>query len=356
MHVDIKRADLARILTTALKVVEPKTTYPILANVLLSAEPGRVTVRGTDLDIEISASAAAECTAGVTTVAARALSDIVKKLGGDSVTLDLEGEHLIVKSGRSRFKLATLSPDSFPDLKAGNYGHSFTADLAALFAPVAFSISTEETRYYLNGIYLHAHGNVLRAVATDGHRMAQTETALPRGAAGLPGIIVPAKTVKVLSGHGGDVEVEAGSDKIRITSGDVIITSKLIEGTFPDYERVTPKNNDKTLKVKRSALSEAIARVGVIATERGGKAVKFSLAPQSLTLTVIDPNHGEASDELAVDYAAAPFEIGFNTRYALDVLANLKGDCVDFLLGEAGGPAIIRGDGAGQCVLMPMRV
>lgn len=360
MHVEIQRTDLGRLLTVVSKVVEPRNTYPILANVLLIAEPNRLVVRGTDLDIEISASAEATCEPGQTTVPARALADIVKKLAGDVVTLDLDNEDLVVKSGRSRFKLATLSADSFPDLKAETFTHSFTANIAELFGQVAFAISTEETRYYLNGIYLHANGKgkgaALRAVATDGHRMARAETVLPEGATGLAGIIVPAKTVRVIAAHAGDVGIEISTTKIRLVANDIVIVSKLIEGTFPDYERVTPKNNELLMSAPRTALIEAVSRVSVIASDRGGKAVKVQLAPDSLTLVVTNPDRGDATEELPITYAGAPFQIGFNAKYLHDVLANTKGDNAEFAFGDEGSPTLVRGDGTGLCVLMPMKV
>jgi len=258
---------------------------------------------------------------------------------------------------------------SSADITAGEMAHRFVlpaGELKRLIDKTQFAISTEETRYYLNGIYIHtiesAGATLLRAVATDGHRMARAETDAPDGAKGMPGIIVPKKTVgevqKLLDGAEGDVGVEVSDTKIRFTLGSVVLLSKLIEGTFPDYERVTPKNNDKAMNVDRASFATAVDRVSTIASERGGKAVKLSMKDGNLELSVTNPDHGTASEELAVDFDTDGFEIGFNARYLLDILAQIRSENAVFLFNDAGSPTLVKEDGEAraQYVLMPMRV
>ena len=374
MKVTLERNHLLKSLSHVHRVVERRNTYPILANVLLKAADGSLDLRATDLDIEVTESVPAMVgQAGTTTVPAHTLYEIVRKLAdGAEVRLENEGtEQLLVTSGRSRFHLACLSPDSFPDLKSGSFTHTFqvgAALLRELIERTQFAISNEETRYYLNGIYLHTlevNGvPTLRAVATDGHRMARAEAAAPAGAKGMPGIIVPKKTVsevqKLLDGADpeAEVSVEVSDTKIRVTLGSVVLLSKLIEGTFPDYERVTPKNNDKQMNVDKASFATAVDRVSTIASDRGGKAVKLSMREGQLELSVTNPDHGTASEELAVEFEPESFEIGFNARYLLDIIGQIRSDNAVFLFNDAGSPTLVREDGEAKAlyVLMPMRV
>ncbi len=374
MKVTLERNHLLKSLGHVHRVVERRNTYPILANVLLKAADGSLDLRATDLDIEVTESVPAMVgQAGTTTVPAHTLYEIVRKLAdGAEVRLENEGsEQLLVTSGRSRFHLACLSPDSFPDLKSGTFTHAFSiaaTTLRELIERTQFAISNEETRYYLNGIYLHTlevNGTpTLRAVATDGHRMARAEAPAPEGARGMPGIIVPKKTVsevqKLLDGAEAEaeVQVEISDTKIRITLGSVVLLSKLIEGTFPDYERVTPKNNDKEMQVDKASFATAVDRVSTIASDRGGKAVKLSMKEGQLELSVTNPDHGTASEELAVAFEPESFEIGFNARYLLDIIGQIRSENAVFLFNDAGSPTLVREDGEAKAlyVLMPMRV
>lgn len=372
MKVTLERNHLLKSLGHVHRVVERRNTYPILANVLIKASEDRLELRATDLDIEVTESVPAMvATPGTTTVPAHTLYEIVRKLAdGAEVRLETEGEQMLLTSGRSRFHLACLSPDSFPDLKSGSFGHTFSipaAMLRELIERTQFAISTEETRYYLNGIYFHTIENsktglVLRAVATDGHRMARAETDAPEGSSGMPGIIVPKKTVgevqKLLDGADGEVSVEVSDTKIRFTLGTVVLLSKLIEGTFPDYDRVTPKNNDKEMTVDRASFATAVDRVSTIASERGGKAVKLSARDGQLELSVTNPDHGTASEELAVTFDTDGFEIGFNARYLLDIVGQIRSETAVFLFNDAGSPTLVKeqGDAKALYVLMPMRV
>ena len=372
MKVTLERNHLLKSLGHVHRVVERRNTYPILANVLLKAAEGRIDMRATDLDIEVTESVPAMvATPGTTTVPAHTFYEIVRKLAdGAEVRLETDGaDQMQLTSGRSRFHLACLSPDSFPDLKSGTFSHEFAipaATLRELIERTQFAISNEETRYYLNGIYLHAVESgtttMLRAVATDGHRMARAEADAPKGCKGMPGVIIPKKTVsevqKLLDGADGDVAVEVSDTKIRFSLGGVVLLSKLIEGTFPDYERVTPKNNDKAMNVDRAAFATAVDRVSTIASERGGKAVKLSVREGQLELSVTNPDHGTASEELAVAFEPESFEIGFNARYLLDIVGQIRSDNAIFLFNDAGSPTLVREDGDAKAlyVLMPMRV
>jgi DNA polymerase III subunit beta len=275
---------------------------------------------------------------------------------------------LTIRAGRSRFTLQTLPESDYPDLAAGDMSHSFklgAADLKRLVDKTQFAISTEETRYYLNGIYLHSAGPakapMLRAVATDGHRLAQVELPLPPGANGMPGIIVPRKTVgevqRLIEDTEAEVAIELSQGKIRFTIGDVVLTSKLIDGTFPDYARVIPVGNDKELVVDKKEFEQAVDRVSTVSSERG-RAVKLSLSNGRLVLSVTNPDSGSATEEIEVEYAADPLDIGFNSRYLLDIAAQIEGESAVLKLADPGSPTLIQDkESKGALyVLMPMRV
>ncbi len=375
MRIIIERSNLLRSLGHIQRVVERRNTIPILSNVLLKTEEGAgLRLKATDLDLEITETAPAEIeTAGATTVPAHLLYDIVRKLpDGAEVKLGLNegGTQMTVSAGRSNFRLQCLPEADFPDITTGTFSHSFTMKaqaLARLVERTQFAISTEETRYYLNGIYFHAlevdGASRLRAVATDGHRLARAEADAPAGVEGMPGIIVPRKAVGELqkllgeAGEDGDVAVELSDSKIRFTLGTVVMTSKLIDGTFPDYQRVIPQNNDKALTLNRSTFSAAVDRVSTISSERG-RAVKLAISDSQLVLTVNSPESGTATEELAVGYDSDAIEIGFNAKYLLDITGQLSGEDTVFMLADPGSPTLIKdgGDEGTLYVLMPMRV
>jgi DNA polymerase-3 subunit beta len=372
MKVTVERAELLKSLGHVHRVVERRNTIPILANVLIKADKGKLSLKATDLDLEVTDSIAAEVSpAGATTVPAHMFYEIVRKLPeGAQIVIEGSGDRAVlsIRAGRSRFTLQTLPESDFPDLAAGEMSHSFTlpaADLKRLIDKTQFAISTEETRYYLNGIYLHAAGSAksatLRAVATDGHRLAQCELPLPDGAAGMPGIIVPRKTVgevqRLIETGEGEVSIELSAGKIRFTIGNVVLTSKLIDGTFPDYARVIPANNDKLLIVDKKDFEAAVDRVSTVSSERG-RAVKLSITGGRLVLSVTNPDSGSATEELEVDYDADPLDIGFNSRYLLDIAAQIEGEVAQLRLADPGSPTLIQDkDSKGALyVLMPMRV
>ncbi|VAW22446.1 DNA polymerase III beta subunit [hydrothermal vent metagenome] len=372
MKVTLERNHLLKSLGHVHRVVERRNTYPVLANVLLRADENGLELRTTDLDIQVTETVPAEVAEnGATTVPAHTLYEIVRKLAdGAQVHLETEGDqNMAITSSRSKFFLSCLSADGFPDLKSGDFPHSFTVaapELAGLIERTQFAISNEETRYYLNGIYFHHieedGKNLLRAAATDGHRLARTDIEAPDGIAGMAGIIVPRKTVtemaKLLDGVEDEVFVELSDSKIRLKVARVVLLSKLIEGTFPDYERVMPKDNDKRMAVDRISFAAAVDRVSTIASERGGKVVKLSLSAGMLELSVTNPDHGNASEELPVDYDDADFEIGFNARYLLDIISQIKSDNAVFMFGDQGSPTLVSDENQANAVyvLMPMRV
>lgn len=360
MRASIERSELLRVLGPVTKVVESRNTIPILANVLLTVAnadgPGTVSIKGTDMDIAITATGTATVDQpGTVTVDAKRLEDIVRKLPASAlISVEAEGTTLTIKSGRSRFKLPTLPAEDFPDISVGAFVANFDVDLAALFKPVAFAISTEETRFYLNGIYLHAEDGNLRAVATDGHRLAQHDVALPEtaDAALFPGVIVPRKTVGLVPA--GVVSVSISKTKIQFVTDTLTVTSKVVDGTFPDYRRVIPHGNDKVATVERTALYAAADRVDAVSGERG-RSVKLSLADECLRLTARGES-GEALDEIEVVYDCADIDIGFNAAYLRDVLGVFDTDNVTLKLNEPGSPALITAGGPLLCVLMPMRI
>jgi DNA polymerase-3 subunit beta len=343
----------------------------------LRAESGHLTLKATDLDLEVTETVAAEVgQGGATTVPAHILHDIVRKLpDGAEVSLDTgDGSQLSVKSGRSRFTLQVLPEADFPDLTTGEFPTRFqlpAATMKKLIDRTQFAISTEETRYYLNGIYLHAvtvgKKPMLRAVATDGHRLAQAQVEAPDGAEKMVGVIVPRKAVgeiqKLVESGEATIDVELSDTKIRVTipasggGGDVVLTSKLIDGTFPDYVRVIPQGNDKIMKVERAAFADAVDRVSTISSERG-RAVKLGLGDGKMTLSVNNPDSGSAVEELGVDYSGDDIEIGFNSRYLLDVAGQLETGNAEFRFADPGSPTLILDEGTSDAlyVLMPMRV
>ncbi len=372
MKLTIERAALLRALGHVQSVVERRNTIPILSNVMLDARDGALSLTATDMDIAIVESVPADvATAGATTAPAHTLYDIVRKLP-DGAQIGLETDaaagQLQLSAGRARFRLGTLEIAEFPAMAGGSLPHEFqvtAAEFRQLVDRTRFAISTEETRYYLNGIYLHAIADggvdMLRAVATDGHRLARVQMPLPEGAAGMPGVIVPRKTVnelrKLIDETGGDIAVSLSDTKIRFAFDDAVLTSKLIDGTFPDYERVIPVGNDKIMEVDRKSFAVAVDLVATIATEKS-RAIKLSVENGVLSLSANSPDAGSAEEEIEARYEGEAIKIGFNSRYLLDITQQIEGDKAQFVMADSGSPTIVRdaGDGSALYVLMPMRV
>lgn len=372
MKFSIERGVLLKAVAQAQSVVERRNTIPILANVLIEAEGDQVSFRATDLDIEVVDQAPAKVErAGATTVSAVTLHEIVRKLpDGALVTLVDDGSlgRLSVEAGRSQFQLATLPREDFPVMASSEYESNFAAPapvLRRLFDKSKFAISTEETRYYLNGVYMHVADSggqqVLRCVATDGHRLARIDAPLPEDASNMPGVIVPRKTVgelrKLLDDDEAQIAVSVSETKVRFATPGITLTSKVIDGTFPDYSRVIPSGNTRRLEVDASEFAQAVDRVATVSSERS-RAVKMALDEDRLILSVNAPDSGNAEEELAVAYGDDHLEIGFNAKYLLEIASQVDRENAVFMFNSSGDPTLMRegNDETAVYVVMPMRV
>ena len=372
MKINIERGLLLKVLNHIQGVVERRNTIPILSNVRFDAPDGKLSLNATDLDIDIVETVAADVlTPGAITAPAHTLYDIVRKLtDGAQVELDCTGDdsQLTLSAGRSKFKLSCLPTEDFPIISAGELPNNFlitSTDLRGLIDRTKFAISTEETRYYLNGIYLHVVENngssLLRAVATDGHRLASADLPMPEGAEGMPGVIVPRKAVleirKLIDESADEVNVGLSDTKIKFSFAGTTLTSKLIDGTFPDYDRVIPEGNDKILEVETELFAQAVDRVSAISAEKS-RAVKLSISKGNLILSANSAENDTANETIQVDYDDAEIEIGFNSRYLLDIAQQITGDKVRFTLADSGSPTLVQdlNDAGAIYVLMPMRV
>ncbi len=367
MKSTIERAVLLKSLGHVQSVVERRNTIPILSNVLIEArEDGSLRLMATDLDLQVDETIPATVSQpGATTVSAHTFFDIVRKLPeGSQVEITAAEGKMQVVAGRSRFNLSTLPRDDFPVIAEGDLPTRFelpAATLREIIEKTRFAISSEETRYYLMGIFFHVVDDQLRAAATDGHRLARVTVTRPDGAEGMPDVIVPRKAVnelyRLLEELEGTVEISLSATKIRFGLGSAILTSKLIDGTFPDYNRVIPTANDKLLKLDTKSFSAGVDRVSTIASEKT-RAVKMSLDRDKVTLSVTSPENGVATEELPADYGSDGLEIGFNAKYLLDILSEIEGDTVEVHLADAAAPTLLRENDKSNAlyVLMPMRV
>lgn len=372
MRLTIERAALLKALTHVQSVVERRNTIPILSNVLLTAQDNVLRLTATDLDIEIAENVYATIErAGATSAPAQYLYDFVRKLPDQAVVkLEIAGDdpRLSLSAGKARLNLPVLPAPDFPVMPTDALSTRFQihpTELKRLIEKTRFAISTEETRYYLNGIFLHTVAKdgvaVLRAVATDGHRLALADCPAPEGAQGMPGVIVPRKTIqelfRLLDDAADDVEIAVNEQKVRFLLGDAVLTSKLIDGSFPEYARVIPKGNDKILHVDNAAFAKAVDRVSTVSAERS-RSVKMALENDRLTLTVNNPDAGVATEELIASYESEPMEIGFNAKYLLDVAGQIGGDQTRFEFADSGSPTLVRDDADASTlyVLMPLRV
>jgi len=375
MKIAVDRAILLKALAHVQSVVERRNTIPILANVLLDAKDGGLSLTATDMEIAVVEDVAGVTVIrpGRTTAPAATLYDIVRKLP-ESAKIELDhpgGEApLVLRAGRFVTNMLALPVEDFPSMTEGKLPVRFAlpaATLRGLIDRTKFAISTEETRYYLNGIYIHVaevDGTpVLRAAATDGHRLARVEEPAPEGSAGMQGVIIPRKTVnelrKLAEETQDEVEIRLSETKAQFKVGSVLLTSKLIDGTFPDYERVIPRGNDKILRVDKKEFAEAVARVAAISSERS-RPVKLSVDRNHLRLEASSADQGQAQEELDegnVEYGAGPLEIGFQARYLADITEQI-GDKVEFQFADGSSPTVVRDAAKPEAlyVLMPMRV
>jgi DNA polymerase-3 subunit beta len=367
MKATIERATLLKSLGHVQSVVERRNTIPILSNVLIEArDDGSIRLMATDLDLQVDESVPAQvAVAGATTVSAHTFFDIVRKLPeGSQVELSASEGKMQVVAGRARFNLSTLPRDDFPVIAEGELPTRFelpSATLRQIIDKTRFAISSEETRYYLMGIFLHVADDKLKAAATDGHRLARVTVDRPEGADGMPDVIIPKKCVvelrKLLDEVDGTAEVSLSPTKIRFGLGSAVLTSKLIDGTFPDYNRVIPTANDKLLRLDPKSFMAGVDRVATIASEKT-RAVKMAVDRDKITLSVTSPENGLAVEEIAADYGSDNIEIGFNARYLMDILAQIEGDTVEVHLADAAAPTLLRESDKSNAlyVLMPMRV
>lgn len=372
MKLTIERAALLKALGHVQSAVERRNTIPILSNVLLSAERDRLTFSATDLDMEIIDQAFAQVDQpGQITAPAHTLYEIVRKLpDGADVALTFTGEdpRLMVQAGRSRFSLPVLPAGDFPVMSSEGLGGRMTVDvtdLIRLIDKTRFAISAEETRYYLNGLYVHTvvDGGVqkLRAVATDGSRLALAEMPAPEGAAGAPGVIVPRKTIgearRLLDDAGETVELAVSPQKVRFELNGAALTSKVIDGNFPDYSRVIPKDNNRIVRVDAKLFAQAVDRVATISAEKS-RSVRMAIESGRVILTVRNMEAGQAVEELEIDYDGDAFELSFNARYLLDITDQISGETAELRFGGPNDPALVLdpADADVQYILMPLRV
>lgn len=373
MKLTIDRAVFLKALSHGQSVVERRTTIPILSHVLLQTTDAGLTLSTTDMDLALQEMIPAEIhEPGAITVSAHMLFDIVRKLP-DGLAIDLslnpENGQLTLKAGRSKFNLSSLPIDQFPQLTQGDLPHAFqleTTTLKRLIDRAKFAMSSEDTRYYLNGIYLHAHGDgtnkILRSVATDAHRLACIEAAIPAGAEDIPGIIVGRKTVtevrKLLDETEGNVSVRLSPTRIEFVLPNAILSSRLIDGSYPDYEQAIPTGNDKQIILDAKSFAAAVDRVATVATDKL-RVIKMHVSNNTITLSAASHELGSAVEEIPVDYAGDDaVEIGFNARYLLDIAQQIGDDEAQIMLADGSSPALIRGmnDSESLFVLMPMRV
>ena len=372
MKISVERSDLLRSMSRAQAIVERRTTIPILSNVLIEAREDRLTLRATDLDIELLDSIKAVVEKeGAVTVGAHTFYEILRKLpDGSRVLIDLDplNQKINVKAGRSTFSLTTISVDDFPLMASSEYDFSFSIkveELKRLFEKVKFAMSMEETRFYLNGVFFHEfidqETKLIRTVATDGHRLAKIDSPLPDNASGMPGLIVPRKTVSELrmiyETTEDTVNISVSETKIRFSNSTLSLTSKVVDGSFPDYDRVIPKNNIKKLVIDASEFAKSVDRVATISSERA-RAVILSLSKEKLILSVNAPETGLAIEEIPVSYEGEEIEIGFNAKYLQEISNQVESGEAIFLFNDVGDPALMKdnNDDTAVYVVMPMRV
>jgi DNA polymerase-3 subunit beta len=366
----VNRPALLKALEPARRVSASKSTIPILSNILLAVEDGKLRIEATDLDMVLSVAVAADVeTAGSVTVPVGTLYDLVRKLpDGASIVLEASEGMLSLRSGRTRAKIATLPAEDWPDvIKDDNWRARFSMSpdsLAGMLARTEFAISSDETRYYLNGAFMHCieieGRRMLRMVTTDGHRLARIETPAPDGTADMPAVIVPRKAgaeIGKLCKGASEITIALSQNKMRVDIGDVRLSTKLIDGTYPDYSRVIPANNDKRATLNRAAFASAADRVSVVATERG-RAVRLTFDPGRLVLSVTSADQNSAVEEIEATYDGPPIEIGFKSRYLADILQTIEGGDVRVSMSDAGSPALLQSTASDALliVLMPMRI
>ena len=365
MKLRAARDVLLKPLQAVIGVVERRQTMPILSNVLLVARDGELLITATDLEVELVASAEVTVeSAGEITVSGRKLLDICKALpDGSDIDISLSGEKLIVRSGRSKFSLVTLPAAEFPsveDIKASQTIEVSQEILGRLIEKTHFSMGQQDVRYYLNGMLLETGGKHLRAVATDGHRLALYEVEIEGAALDEQQVIVPRKGVlelqRLLDGKG-NLKVELGANHVRIQLKGIRFTSKLIDGRFPEYERVIPKESSNELRADKALLRSALQRTAILSNEKY-RGIRLIVRDSGVVIQAHNPEQEEAEEELEVTYSGEDIEIGFNVNYLLDALDAVDGDVVTLSVLDSNSSCLIRQPGSdeGKFVVMPMRL
>jgi DNA polymerase III subunit beta len=367
MKLSAAREALLKPLQSVIGVVERRQTMPILANVLLVAKNGEVSITATDLEVELVARAEVEIQSpGEVTVPGRKLFDICKALPENAnIAINLSGDKLAVRSGKSKFSLATLPAAEFPtvdDIKAGERLQLPQASLARLLEKTHFSMAQQDVRYYLNGLLLESANGHLRAVATDGHRLALCQVALGQSGAPEKQVIVPRKGILELQrllaiGGDGDLTIELGSNHIRIQLAGIRFTSKLVDGRFPEYERVIPKESTNQLTADRQLLKGALQRTAILSNEKY-RGIRLIIRNGSVTLQAHNPEQEEAEEEVDVSYDGEDIEIGFNVSYLQDALGAIDSPEVSLSVIDGNSSCLMREPGNEDCkyVVMPMRL
>jgi DNA polymerase-3 subunit beta len=359
------REALLKPLQAVIGVVERRQTMPILSNVLIIAKDSRLAVTATDLEVELVAEVDIDAESeGEITVSGRKLLDICKALPeGSKISVSLSGEKLSVKGGRSKFNLVTLPAAEFPvieDIKAGQIITVSQASLGRLIEKTHFSMAQQDVRYYLNGMLLEAGGQYLRAVATDGHRLSLCQAELPGKELDEQQVIVPRKGVlelqRLMDGEG-DLNIELGANHIRIQLDGIRFTSKLIDGRFPEYDRVIPKQSSNELKADRTEFKGALQRTAILSNEKY-RGIRLIIQDSGVVLQAHNPEQEEAEEELNVEYSGEDIEIGFNVNYLLDALNAVEGDDVTLSVQDSNSSCLIREPDNDDCtfVVMPMRL
>ena len=365
MKLTAAREELLAPLQSVIGVVERRQTMPVLANVLLAARDNKLSVTGTDLEVELVATCAVSVQQpGDITVPGRKLLDIFRSLPEKvSVMLSMEGERVSVRAGRSRFTLSSLPASEFPLVEEINAQQTLTmpqGEFRRLIDKTHFAMAQQDVRYYLNGLLLETDGKALRAVATDGHRLALCETELSGKARTSQQVIVPRKGVLELQrilGSENNIELAVGTNHVRAQIGEIRFTSKLIDGRFPEYARVIPSNPPKTVEADRENLRQALQRTAILSNEKY-RGIRLTARPDLLTLQAHNPEQEEAEDQVEVSYKGEEVEIGFNVNYLLDALSAIEGDKVQIGLTDSNSSCLIHAPGTmhTRYVVMPMRL
>ncbi|QTH62963.1 DNA polymerase III subunit beta [Psychrosphaera ytuae] len=367
MHFIISKDALLKPLTMVSGAIERKHTLPILSNVLIETSLDSVRFTGTDMEVELVASATPDnvIQAGAITVPAKKLFDICRSLPGDSeIELKVEGHAAILKAGKSRFSLSTLPASDYPNLEEWQSEEQIKLQrhtLRALIERIYFSMANQDVRYYLNGMSFELESDVIRTVATDGHRLALAQQPISNGVSQQKQVIVPRKAVleilRLVEDNDAELELQLGNNHIRINDANFVFTSKLVDGRFPDYRRVLPQGGDKTIVADKNMLKDVFQRVSILSNEKF-KGVRLNLSQGELLVSANNPEQEQAEETALVDYNGGNLEIGFNVSYIIDVLNNITTDTVKIMLADANSSALIEGydDASSLYVVMPMKL